>query len=851
MSKQASDTSATSSTAGDGANTPTPSASTSSHTHSPPVTSLRTIQSQEKMDDSTSKDPAPAEEREEKAESVDTKTEQAAEEKTASPGKKGKCKNPEHKKQKKEKKKKKAAGSKKVEKADSGSDSASSDDDSSDSDSSSSGDEKLKKKSSKAKKTKRAKKKASKKSKKSESESDSSDSDSDDSSSDDSDAVKARLKKLKKAKKTKSKKLAKAKKAAAAETEEGELDEDETDVSAKPDIDAELKAIETSIAALRLKQSSGKMALPKVSRSGHGRFPSLSSLSGHSLASLGRRGSLKMPKMKSGKTAVAEDDEEESKYYKRVDQLWDTTIHNFKLKESAEEDESEFSEYAFLVRRTFNWENQYQDTLVDIKSKLLRTALQEVMKGCKSVSLEAKEPSIDPNLLFLYLDELRAYYKTTLKAKMKAERKSKAIKKLGQQRAQVKALVGYIDDDYADTKKTLYPLLKAGNITFDLMWALFKPNDIAVTSCYGNWDEPRCFKVDYANKCASMMRGQWWCIEGSYLEYDGKTFGFGDFEVDIESFKGPRKISSLMTYPLKYHRDEAKVKKQIVERGERFVAMAGMHYKFHKVSDDLSLLIDQMLTCDVQGLAFAKKKKQVLKININGRVMIDPATFRRVNPNYQISYIKPKEAEGLFGFSDDEDSDDEGCCSCCGGGSDDEDDGPGGKDPLDKKFDIERPRYKYKWDKDERGNTVFMAVEVDADGDPIRANRAVDKLAEDASTKNRMFTEEELLLTSPVMLGFAFSEKLWLEFTISGVSLNPPLSVCLIRSLTFFNRSTTSAGTKTPSTPSSCRQTRRASSAPWSRATSSARTKPSTTSCRAKARASSPCCTARRAPARL
>lgn len=159
----------------------------------------------------------------------------------------------------------------------------------------------------------------------------------------------------------------------------------------------------------------------------------------------------------------------------------------------------------------------------------------------------------------------------------------------------------------------------------------------------------------------------------------------------------------------------------------------------------------------------------MLKININGRIMVDPATFRRVNPNYQISYIKPKEAEGLFGFSDDDDDDEDGCCSCCGDDSDDEEGGRKDKTSLEKKFDSEKPRYKYKWDKNERGDTVFMAIEVDKDGDPIVQTRAVDQLAEDATTKNRTFTEEELLLTSPVMLGFAFSEKLWLEFTISGI----------------------------------------------------------------------------------
>ena len=772
MSKPASDTSAKSSTAGEGANTPASSSSTSSHSHSVPVASLRGLRSQQTMEETSTKDPAAAAEREENVQPADTKAEQETEDTTgklSSPTKKSKCKNPEHKKQKKDKK---TAAGKKAQKTDSASDSDSSDNSSDDdSPSSSSEEEQLKnkkKKLARGKKSKKSKAKGSKKGKKSELESDSSDSDSDDSSSDDSDAeLKAKLKKLSKAKKARGKKLAKAKKASG-ESEEEELEEDETDISAQPDLDAELRAIESKIAALRLQQNAGRMALPKLSRAGRSRYPSFSGLSGSSLSGLGRRGNLKMPKLKQAKADLEDDDEEESKYYKRVDQLWDTSIHNFKLKESAEEDDTEFSEYAFLVRRTFNWENQYQDTLVDIKSKQLRMALQEVMKGCKSVSLEAKEPSIDPNLLFLYLDELRAFYKTTLKSKIKAEKKRKVIKKLEQQRAQVKALVGYIDQDYADTKKTLYPLLKAGNITFELMWALYKPGDICVTSLYGQWDEPRCFKVDYANKCSSMMRGQWWCIEGTYLEYDGKAFGFGDFEVDVDSFKGPRKISSLATYPLKYHREEQKVRKQILERSERFVAMAGMHYKFHKVSRDAGVVGDRMTANRRQGLAFAKKKKQVLKININGRVMIDPATFRRVNPNYQISYIKPKEADHLFGLSDDEDSDEEGCCSC-GGGSDDEEDGGKGNDSLSKKFDIDKPRYKYKWDKNEKGNVVFMAVEVDEDGDPLQQNRAVDKLAENTDSKSRSFTEEELLLTSPVVLGFAFSEKLWLEFTISGI----------------------------------------------------------------------------------
>ncbi|KAK3713648.1 hypothetical protein LTR37_008342 [Vermiconidia calcicola] len=560
------------------------------------------------------------------------------------------------------------------------------------------------------------------------SEDESADTDSSDSSSADDTAKRRKAKKASKAKKEKRAPRKSKKPVEDSESDEqsdegdsdGEHSASESDESPVDTTAASMKALELQVADLKRQMAAGKKQKSKKPT----------------------RTRQKSPKSKSKSSKQSF-----SSQFRRVDQLWDSTIHNYKLKESAEDDDSEFAEYAFLVRRTFDWENKYRDTVVDIKSKQLRDALSVVMKDCKSVSLEAEEPTIDPNVLFLYLEELRTYYKKTMKTKIKAEKKRKLAKKLEQKRSLLKTLVKYIDEDYADTKKTLYPLLKAGNITFELLWALFKPNDVAVTACYGSWDEPRCFKVDYANKCASMTRGEWYCVEGRYLEYDGKDFGFGDFEVDVEGFKGPRKITSLATYPLQYHQNPDGVKKQIIERGERFVNMEGMHYNFHK------------------GMAFMKKKKQILRININGRVMIDPSTFRRVNPNYPISVIKAQDDDELFSLSDDDESESDDCC--CGSGSEDEE--PSGGRELEKKGDDDQsPKYKYKWGKDERGRNTFLAVEVDADGDPILPQN-VDKLTERADTGKRSFTEDELLLTTPVMLGFAFSEKLWLEFTISGV----------------------------------------------------------------------------------
>ncbi|KAJ5610155.1 hypothetical protein N7510_006874 [Penicillium lagena] len=439
--------------------------------------------------------------------------------------------------------------------------------------------------------------------------------------------------------------------------------------------------------------------------------------------------------------------------FKRVDQLWDNTIHKYKLTETVDDlDADEWDQYIFTVRRQFNWENKYEETVVDIKSKLLRDALGKVMDGVKGVSMVEEPAVVDPNMLFLYLEETRQYMKD-LKRQAKTERKKKVRKAAASKAAHLRVLVKYLDTDYADTKKTLYPLLENNTITFDLLWALYKPNTIVYTPTYGNSDEPRAFKVEYAIKESSFMKGVWYSVEGRYLEYDGKDFGFGTMSAEVDSFKGARKITSLACYPLQYHRDPQALQARLIERGKRFVSLRGMNYRFHK------------------GMAFYKKKRSfIVKVNINGRVMIDPAIHRRINPNYPISTVRLQDPDLLdpseVGFSDAEDNDSENDCCCGGHGSDSDSDNNG-----DRCSD--RPRTKYKVIEDKAGTPMVVEVGVDDNGNEIEREK-MDRIegadGEPTNTTDRAFTEEELLIASPVVLGFAFSEKLWLEFSVSGIS---------------------------------------------------------------------------------
>ncbi|KAF2818917.1 hypothetical protein CC86DRAFT_308344 [Ophiobolus disseminans] len=422
--------------------------------------------------------------------------------------------------------------------------------------------------------------------------------------------------------------------------------------------------------------------------------------------------------------------------YKRVDQVYDMKIRDWKLVESNKNSKDEF-DCVFTVRRRLNWEGKYQETQVDIKSKVLRNCLQEVFKECKSISLVEDTPQVDPHTLFHYYDELTAYIKKELKPKLKKARKSKDKKLRTQQIAQCKLLIKYLDEDYTAIRKALKPMLKAGTITYDLVWALFKPNTIAFTPTYGNKDDPRCVRVDFSYEYESWLtQAKSLVVDGKYLEYDGKSFGMGDHQVQIQAFKGHKKITSLSAYPLQYHKDPEGIRERLIKRGMKFVALQGMNYRLQR------------------GIAYMKHKNSVVKFNINGRVMIDPAIFRRINPNYQLSYIKHDELDQDDDDDDDDDSDDDCGCSGDENGSDSEKDKMRTvmwKDNKGNKWPIKLPQSVI--DK-EAGNSPDPELDSDEDG---------------TDNKRHVFTEEELLIASPVVLGFAFSEKYWLEFSLSGI----------------------------------------------------------------------------------
>lgn len=371
------------------------------------------------------------------------------------------------------------------------------------------------------------------------------------------------------------------------------------------------------------------------------------------------------------------------------------------------------------------------------------------------------------NVGLRYLDDFRLHLKQLKEVEPAGKHKREQRKfqrRLDNKRKELKVLIKYLDKDYAKVKKSLYSMLDSGIINFEYFWALWKPNTLVYSATYGHMEDPRVFKVDMAVRRSSMLRGDFYVVDGKYLEFDGKRFGHGSVVEEFEEFHGTRKITSLPFFPLSYHKDELNMRQTLIERGKKFVSLSGAHFKAYS------------------GLAYMKGKKgAITKFHIQpSRIMVDPAIFRRINPNYFVSAVRPKGSDALSdsGLSDEADD-----MNDCFSSEDDVhgDEGPTVTSNMTKGFDCSILVTKaLQADLEARTTssplqslpTTASAIIQGANSTDSSTEEKVAETPKGDSVTNQslVFTDDDYLLASPVVLGFSFSEKEWLEFSVSRIS---------------------------------------------------------------------------------
>ncbi|KAI0325822.1 P-loop containing nucleoside triphosphate hydrolase protein [Cubamyces sp. BRFM 1775] len=400
-------------------------------------------------------------------------------------------------------------------------------------------------------------------------------------------------------------------------------------------------------------------------------------------------------------------------------------------------DGSKYAVYAFTVIRKFNYSQDGKantfnvTTSLQINSPELVKVGQDVIGNVQGISWTAKPLRIDPNTLLSWYPELTAHAEG-LAGKLTDEPDESPLRRTHEH---LSHLLSYLKETYSSTLDTLASLLEHGEITFDLLWALFVPGKTTVYTLCPVTSEPRALRLVHAELCQKadaqaavsaaydptgllthktsqeQQMQFFWRLVLEYIEVDigspadnlgelgtglgakaendaPPTFGYAGLGrvIDVPRFKGAKKISTLVAYPIQYYSGPGGVeglKERLIQRGKKWAEVAGgMHHVAYR------------------GLAFKFKERAYVKSSVNSRIMIDRKTFADTVPNYP---MLPRVTKTL------------------------------------SRQDIDRH--------------ARRTVSGTSTGDP------------DA----RPLTDEELLLTSPIVYGFSFTDKEFLEFIVERV----------------------------------------------------------------------------------
>lgn len=142
--------------------------------------------------------------------------------------------------------------------------------------------------------------------------------------------------------------------------------------------------------------------------------------------------------------------------------------------------------------------------------------------------------------------------------------------------------------------------------------------------------------------------------------------------------------------------------------------------------------------------------------------MVDPALFRRINPNYPVSTPKPEDRDML--------SDSEGEKKDANNHERDSSSSSGGDNHLSQFNSRKQNKARKKLIKDKDGNFQVVNVEVDEAGNVVQKEHLEEVAGHGDPETLPKFTEEEYLIASPVALGFSFAEKLWVELDVAGIN---------------------------------------------------------------------------------
>ncbi|CAD6568114.1 MAG: hypothetical protein ASARMPRED_001413 [Alectoria sarmentosa] len=143
-------------------------------------------------------------------------------------------------------------------------------------------------------------------------------------------------------------------------------------------------------------------------------------------------------------------------------------------------------------------------------------------------------------------------------------------------------------------------------ISFDYLWTIFAPGMEVYTKLDG---QDRLMELT-DNRYGANMGGEFFTLECRYIDCDGSSFGYVSSSVDIDKFKGVKRLVDLVAFPSHLHPNVENLVDRLHARGEKLEQLNGFYHLSYS------------------GFYTARSSRQIRKRHVeSSRIIIDPHTF--------------------------------------------------------------------------------------------------------------------------------------------------------------------------------------------------------------------------------
>lgn len=373
-------------------------------------------------------------------------------------------------------------------------------------------------------------------------------------------------------------------------------------------------------------------------------------------------------------------------------------------------EDAEAQKYAILVRHIKIFHDPRRVLSMHsivVQSPLLKELLGEVLAGYPGVTvgLQRLEFSGRFEPLLHRWKELTKALDGLKKAVEPAEDSPATIKY-----KHAKLLYDLLSSEFKEVIDSSADMKDQGVMTYELLWTLFHPGTYVYAKAQG---QDRVFRLASSRYGQDRNGNPVYWVSCQYIDYDGTRFGTNKLNMMIPKYEGTKPIAHLAVLPLSFHATGDEIKAKLIQRGQKMEALAGSHYRAYN------------------GVGWRMGSMgQIEKYSIKGRVVVDGYGWNRFNPNMSIYvtalHIKDNNAASGFG---------------------------GGEAKDDVEYDHDYDQGLANSDDDDGGMPMDGFFVEDDDDNAIKFE----------------LTDEQRLVATPFVRGYALKEKIWLNFFVNAI----------------------------------------------------------------------------------